>query len=138
MRLHDLAGLLIIGLLMATGCATVREESPTVAIAVRLAGDVVPPSADHIRHIRAGLQPSLQRAGFALAEDATVADYVLTVTFRPAVDGQGGHVSIASFEPTRQFREATDAGDTPEAKEWRRRQREIEQWMERQGRGQDL
>ena len=44
-------------------------------------------------------------------------------------------MTILNFEATRQFRVATDEGNTPEAKEWRRRQREIEQWIELQNRG---
>jgi hypothetical protein len=125
--------MLVILTLAYAGCATLPKRTPTVAIAVRLTGNGVP-APDHLAHIRAGLQPSLVRAGFVLAEDASIADYVLTVAFIPAITGQGGQVSIASFEPTRRFREAIDAGDTPEAKEWRRRQREIEEWVERQSR----
>jgi hypothetical protein len=128
---------LVVVALASTACSTIRERrNPPVAIAVRLVGDAIP-SAHQVNHIRQVLQSELLRKGFTLAEDPGVAEYVLTVSFIPAPDGEGGRVSIASFEPARRFRDATDAGDTPEAKEWRRRLREIEGWAQLQGSGRD-
>ena len=121
-------------LLALVGCATSRQASrqPAVAIAVGLiAGG--PPSAGDLARIHRALQPEFARIGLAMAGTRAEADFVATVSFDPTA-GPDGRIVVNGIEPTAKFRAATDDGDTPEAREWRRRQREIELWMERQNR----
>ncbi len=94
-------------------------------------------SADQVAQVHEALKPEILRAGYSLAPSRAAADLVLIVSYTPVDGGSGGRVKIMTLEPTARFLQATDGGDTPEAKEMRRRQRELEQWIERQSRSSD-
>ncbi len=122
--------------LFSFGCSATSKRSinsPVVAVAVSTQGGA-PPTAAEVARIHQALQPELTRAGFSLAADREAAAFIVSVTFtRPSgIDGE--RVKITGFEPRKQFHDATNGGDTPEAREVRRRQREYEQWVERQAR----
>lgn len=122
-------------LLAFAGC--VHTKSPPrplrVAIAITPVG-VASLSTAQTAHIHAALKPQVEQRGFVFAEISAAADLVLLVKFTPTPGSAGGHVQIMGIQPTTQFRRETNSGDTPEAQEMRRRQRELEQWVERQGR----
>lgn len=120
----------------ASCTSPVQQRLPAVAIAIRAVGDR-PPSTEETRLVLQSLKPALLQAGASLAERGDVADFVMTVSFTPATDSAGSRVKVIGVEPTARFRDATDRADTPEAKEWRRRLHEIEQWVEREGRRSD-
>ena len=61
-----------------------------------------------------------------LARKGDVADFVMTVSFTPATASSGPRVRVVGVEPTERFRSATDGENTAEAKEWRKRLRELE------------
>ena len=133
--LRFLLSLAAVGL--AAACTSVSQPRlPAVAIAVRPVGDR-PPSSDEIRQVLEALQPALLRAGASVAARRDEADFVMTVTFTPASDASGSRVTVVGIEPTARFREATDAGETAETKEFRRRMREIEGWDRSQAGGRD-
>jgi hypothetical protein len=118
------------------GCATAERASLrplAVAVAITPIG-TSSLSAEQVTRVHAALGPEIQRAGYTLAQSSAAADLVLIVNFTPTPGGGGGRVKITGLEPTAQFRQATAGGDTPEAKEMRLRQREIELWIERQHR----
>lgn len=122
--------------LVAVCCSTTERANrriPSVAVAVRTGG-ALPPSPEQIGRIHRALEPELARAGFTIAAGRDTADYVVTVQFTPAGDGSGGRVFVTSIEPSVRFRNSTADDDAPEGKEWRRRLRDIEQWIERQAR----
>jgi len=121
-------------LLALVGCATTHQppKPPTVAIAVGPVAGAAP-TAEHLTRIHQALQPEFARIGLAMAGTRAEADFVATVSFDPTA-GPNGRIVVNGIEPTAKFRTATDDGDTPEAREWRRRQHEIELWMERQHR----
>jgi hypothetical protein len=121
------------------GCATTERTNPR-ALAVTIAVTPVGArtvSAEQVAQIHQALKPELQRAGYVLADHSAMADLVLTVSFTPMPGGTGGRVKITGLEPTAQFRRETDGGDTEEAKELRRRLREIQRWAEGQSRNSD-
>ena len=125
---------LLAAAVLCSGCATrerqnARTLSVTVAITPLGARTL---SSDQVIRIHDALKPELLRAGYSFAGNSSTADLVLLVSFTPIPDGNGGRVKIIGIEPTAQFRRETDGGDTPEAKEMRRRQREFELWAERQ------
>jgi hypothetical protein len=120
---------------VGTSCTShVQQRLPAVAIAMRPVGDR-PPSTEETRQVFQALQPALLRVGASVAERRGVADFVMTVSFTPATGSSGSRVTVISVEPTDRFRDATAAGDTPEAKEWRQRLREIVNWNGGEGRG---
>jgi hypothetical protein len=96
-----------------------------VAIAIRPNGGR-PPSTEEIQQVLQAFKPALSQKGASVAERRDLADFVLTVSYTPATISAGSRVTVIGIEPTPRFRDATDGGDTPEAKEWRRRVREIE------------
>ena len=111
---------------MGASCTTpAQPRLPTVAIAIRPVGDR-PPSPDEIRQTLEALRPPLLRAGASIAARRDLADFVLTVTFTPATASSGSRVSVNGLEPTARLRDATDGGETPEMKEFRRRVRDME------------
>ena len=119
------------------GCATpARPNLAAVAIAIRPVGDR-PPTADETRQVLQALQPALLRVGAAIAPSRADADFLMTVTFTPATASSGSRVLVNGIEPATRYKNATDAGDTPEAREWRRRLREIEGWAQSQNSGRD-
>ena len=119
---------------LGPGCIShAQPRLPAVAIAIRPVGDS-PPSAEDINLVLQALKPALLQKGASVAERRELADFVMTVSFTPATASAGSRVTVISIEPTARFRDATDGGDTPEAKEWRRRVREIEGWAASQGR----
>lgn len=134
-KIH-IAVLLMGAVFVGAGCSTPGQRLTAVAIAVRPVGNR-PPSTEEIRRIHDSLQPALIRMGASVAQSREGADLVMTVDFIPATGDSGPRVKVIGVEPTARFREATDGGDTPEANDWRRRQREMEAWAERQGRGLD-
>jgi hypothetical protein len=124
---------LLAGLILCPACSTASRSEPrplSVAVAITPVGATL--SAEQIARVHGALKPELQRVGYTFAESSAAADLVLLVTFSPIAGGTGGRLKIIGLEPTAEFRRATDGADTPEAKEMRRRQREIEQWVERQ------
>ena len=119
---------------VGAGCTSpAPPRLPAVAIAITPVGNR-PPSAEEIHRVHQALTPALLQMGALVAERRDVADFVITVSFTPATASAGSRVTVIGVEPTARFREATDGGDTPEAKEWRRRMREIEGWAGSQGR----
>lgn len=131
---------LIVGLtLVLGGCAHAAKSAPrplSVAVAVTPlgAGTV---SAGQVAQIHQALRPEFERTGYIFANSRKNADLVLTVSFIPNPGGQGGRISFTSLEPTEQFREATDGGETPEAKEFRRRAQDLQAIVEAKGRNPD-
>jgi hypothetical protein len=128
------------GMILCSACTSV-DRSVQRPLSVSVA--ITPIDARSISNAQAAqvheaLRPELQRAGYTFADNSMTADLVLLVSFTPTVGGNGGRVKITGLSPTAEFRRATDNGDTPEAKEMRRRQRELEQWVERQSRNSDL
>jgi hypothetical protein len=109
---------------------------PAVAIAIGPVGNR-PPSAAEVSETLQALQPALLRAGASLADRKEAADFVMTVSFIPATGESGSRIKVVGIEPTARFQAATDRGDTPEAKEWRRRVREIEGWNGGERRGEN-
>ena len=103
----------------------------SVAVAVTPVG-VESISSAQTKLVHAALVPELQRAGYSLAQSGVSADLVLLVSFTPTPGGPGGRVQIMGLQPSAQFRRSTDNGDTPEAKEMRRRQQELQHWIDRQ------
>jgi hypothetical protein len=103
------------------GCSSpAQPRQPLVAIAIRPV-DNRPPSTDETRLTYEALQPALRRAGASVAARGETADFVMTVSFIPAVGSSGPRVKVMSVEPTARFREGSQEGETPEMKEWRRR-----------------
>jgi len=94
-------------------------------------------SHEQVACVHEALIPEIRRAGYSVAKNRADADFMVLVNFTPVAGGSGGRVKITGLEPTAPFLRATEQGDTPEARELRRRQREIEQWMERQSRNSD-
>jgi hypothetical protein len=126
--------LVLANVCVGTGCSTTAPRSPaapSVAIAV-IAATGVPPSVEQITRILEALRPELARVGFRVTEAREAADYLVTVSFTPSPGFNGGRVAVVGIEPSTQFRTATGASETPEAKEWRRRLGEIEEWTRRQ------
>jgi hypothetical protein len=104
--------------------APAQQRLPTVSIAIRPVGDR-PPSVEEIRQTLDALRPALLRAGAAVAERRDSADYLMTVTFTPAIDSSGSRVTVNAIEPTPRFRDSIQGGETPEMKEWRRRMSQL-------------
>lgn len=116
------------------GCTSpTSPRLPTAAIAIRPVENR-PPSAEEAQVVLQTLRPMLLQKGAALAERSDSADFVVTVNFTPANAGSGPRVTVIGIEPTNRFRDATSGDDTPEAREWRRRLREIEGWARNQAR----
>lgn len=117
------------------GCGTTGTppgpRMPLVTVAISTS-DGVPPTHEQLAKVLGALTPELQRAGFDLAPNQRAAHFVVSVRFTRTPEGEGGRVTVTGLEPTVEFRAALDAAETPEAKEWRRRQREYETWVERQ------
>jgi hypothetical protein len=111
----------------------VSQRLPAVAIAIRPVGDR-PPSTEEIQLVFQALKPALLQKGASVAERRDLADFVMTVSFIPATDASPSRVKVIAIEPTARLRDATGGDDTPEAKEWRRRVREIEVWAQSQSR----
>jgi hypothetical protein len=110
---------------VGTSCTSpAQPRVPAVAIAIRPVGDS-PPSTEEIQQVLQALKPALLQKGASVAERRDAADFVMTVSFTPATASAGSRVTVIGVEPTARFREATDGEDTPEAKEWRRRLREV-------------
>jgi hypothetical protein len=109
---------------------------PAVAIAIGPVGNR-PPSPAEVSETLQALQPALLRVGASVADQKEAADFVLTVNFIPATSESGSQIRVVGIERTARFQEATDRGDTPEAKEWRRRVQEIERWNGGERRGQN-
>ncbi len=114
------------------GCASHAKARPLAVIVAVRPVNAKPLSTEQVARIHQALDPELLRAGYVLADLTASADLVVTVSFTPTPAGSGGQVKITGIEPTAQFRRATDDGDTPEAKELRRRLSEIERWANRQ------
>jgi hypothetical protein len=113
---------------IVVSCTTpAQPRLPAVAIAIRPVGDR-PPSPDEIRQTLEALRPALLRAGASVAERRDLADFVMTVTFTPATGSSGSRVIVNGIEATARFRDATQGGETPETKEFRRRVRDMEGW----------
>jgi hypothetical protein len=119
---------------VGASCTSPAEQRvPAVAIAIRPVGDR-PPSAEEVQLVLQALKPALLQKGASVAERRDLADFIMTVGFVPATSSSGSRVRVISIEPTARFREATDGGDTPEAKEMRRRVRDLEGWNGGEGR----
>lgn len=136
--------LVVVGCLIpAVACSTRNFsvspplKAPFAAVAIRTTGGRAPTS-DQVNRILQALTPELTRSGFVLASDRSVADVVVLVSFTPAPEGSGGRLVVTGMEPSARFKESTAGGDSEEAKEIRRRQREYERWTERQMQGSDL
>ena len=132
---HCLPAILLCTALAACsgGAARSRHAARPVSVAVAVTPiGVTSISTEQTKRVHAALIPELQRAGYSLAQTSAAADLVLLVSFTPTPEGEGGRVKIMGLEPSAQFRRSTDNGDTPEAKEMRRRQRELQQWIDRQ------
>ena len=127
---------IFVGLVLLSGCTNARTRNPrslSVSVAITPIG-ASSLSTEQVARIHEAVKPELLRAGYTFAQTSSSADLVLLVSFTPVAGGSGGRVKVTGLEPTAQFRRATAGGDTPEANEMRRRQREFEQWLERQNR----
>ena len=137
------SSLFAITLLLAAACLSegcthpVQQRLPAVAVAIRPVDDR-PPSTVETQLVLQALKPALLQAGASIAERGDPADFVMTVSFIPATESSASRVKVIGIEPTPRFRDATDGADSPEAKDWRRRLRDIEQWVEREGRRSDI
>ncbi len=133
------AFLLLAVMAQCCGCASNGRPNPrplSVSVSITPIG-ASSLSTEQVVRVHEAIKPQLLQSGYTFAVSSSAADLVLLVSFTPIPGGNGGHVRITGIEPTAQFRRETDGGDTPEAKEMRRRQRELEQWIERQGRSSD-
>jgi hypothetical protein len=104
--------------------APAQQRIPTVSIAIRPVGDR-PPSVEEIRQTLDALGPALLRAGAAVAERSDLADYLMTVTFTPAIESSGSRVTVNGLEPTPRLRDSVQGGETPEMRDWRRRMGQL-------------
>lgn len=121
-----------------SGCGTApRARSLSVLIAITPMGaeSVSPAQVAQIHHV---LKPSVEAAGYTLAENDAAADLVLTVSFIPIPGMAGGRIKLISLEPSPEFRRATaTAGESAESKQMRRLERELQSAAEALGRNLD-
>src|SRR5688572_1641209 len=110
---------------VVTSCTSpTQARLPAVAIAIRPVGDR-PPSAEEVQQVLQVLKPALIQKGASVAERRDLADFVMTVSFTPASAASGSRVTVIGLEATSRYREASDGGETPEMREWRRRMQQL-------------
>lgn len=122
--------LLLSGFALAISGCVVAKRPPSVAIAIVPVG-IEAVSSAQAAQVQQALQREIHSAGYTLAESAAAADFVLTVAYIQTT--AGGRIKIASLEPSVHFRDDMAGNDTPEVKEFRRLQRDLQQAVERQG-----
>lgn len=115
-----------------TGPRTGTDGSPTVAIAIRHAGDMRPDERQLAAAAHA-LQRHLAGAGYRFASSPVAAQFIVTAEYTPSsFDPSGGHVRIVGVEPGEKFRRSAAADASDERKELRQRLEEIERWIQQQ------
>jgi hypothetical protein len=132
---HRIVALLFLLLLAIAGtsCSTTPAPRsvamPAVAVAVTSA-DGSRPSTEQLTRIYQAMQPELLKVGLRLAEGRNAADFVVTVSFTPTPGGSGGRIAVTGIEPSAEFRRKIGNGESEEARELRRRVREMEMLMQ--------
>ena len=122
---------LLLAHLVASCTAPVRSQ-PTALLAVRILGGGSP-TTQQTATIHKALESYLSRSGLRFAERLADADFVVNVDFLPdATDPNQGRVKIIGVESSSRLRRANGDEMSVEAREWARKLREYESWIERQ------
>jgi hypothetical protein len=141
-RAMTLTKIYFVGLLLLVGCAVPARQASNpvaVALAIRILGGGTP-TPQQLTNVHRAMEPQLARAGYRFAPNVNSADAIVSVNFTPdPADPNGGRVTVMGVEFSAEMRRALASGadQSDEARDMRRRLREIEQWTERQAKGVD-
>jgi hypothetical protein len=119
-----------------TGQAKGAPDAPSVALVVRLAGGGTLSPAQ-LRSIHEAMQTDLKAAGYRFARNTPTADFLITIRFTPdALTPDTGHIAVMGVQanPMNRRGAGVSADVSEESREHRQRMREIERWVEAQGR----
>ena len=139
MRFRSILTLALASVTLGTGgCNSASQPKPRPSVAVAIAAvGAETVSAGQVARIHQTLRPEIEGAGFVFADRNATADLVLTVSFTPIPGSPGGRIKLTSLEPTAEFRRATEGGESVEAKQFRRLERELQSIVEAQSRNPD-